>query len=726
MATLVFSTLGTALGGPLGGAIGALAGRQLDSALLGPSARNGPRLRELEVSLSSYGTAIPRIHGRMRVAGAIIWATELQEHSELRGTGKGQPALTAYGYTANLAVALSSRPITGVGRIWADGKLLRGAAGDLKTGGQLRVYLGSEDQPPDPLIAASEGEARCPAFRGLAYVVFDALDLTDFGNRIPALTFEVVADAQVTMRAILGDTLPDVAVPHEMPGLAGFAVEDNLGASLAALAPAVPISLDAAGDTIVVRLVDDPAAAATLDEPAIAVEDDAFGGATGISRRRMSPDPQPPSVLRFFDVDRDFQPATQHASGRARLGQPDQVEVPAALDVGTARTLVEQMAQRRDRAQERIAWRTATLDTAVAPGTLVRLPGRRGTWRVESWEWREAGVELDLVRVPTGMAPPALRPVLPSFPAPIDLSPAATRIVACELPWDAAAGAPDRTRVAAAVSADGANWSGAALYADRGDGQLWPLGPASRGRAVVGTTVAALGRASHLLIDRGGTLTVLLAAPDFALGSASLAELANGANLALVGDELIQFAKAEALGPARWRLSGLLRGQGGTETAIAGHRAGEDFALLDAKLSMVDASAIGTLAGAAIIALGRGDAAPVTAPVHLAGIALRPLSPVHARVTSLPSGDLRLAWTRRARGGWSWRDGVDVPLAEESERYLVTYEEAGTTLRAWTIATNALTLTPTERQELAELSAAGVFMVRQQGTHGLSLPLRLT
>ena len=69
------------------------------------------------------------------------------------------------------AVALASRPIDGIGRIWADGKLLRGAAGDLKAGGTLRLYLGTDHQDVDPLIAAAEGEANCPAFRGLAYVV---------------------------------------------------------------------------------------------------------------------------------------------------------------------------------------------------------------------------------------------------------------------------------------------------------------------------------------------------------------------------------------------------------------------------------------------------------------------------------------------------------------------------------------------------------------------------
>ena len=80
MATLVFTALGTALGGPLGGALGSL-DRQPDrprGARRRPR-REGPRLKELAVTTSSYGTPIPRHFGTMRAAGTIIWATDLVE-----------------------------------------------------------------------------------------------------------------------------------------------------------------------------------------------------------------------------------------------------------------------------------------------------------------------------------------------------------------------------------------------------------------------------------------------------------------------------------------------------------------------------------------------------------------------------------------------------------------------------------------------------------------------
>ena len=85
MATLVLGAIGTLIGGPIGGSIGALLGRSVDTRLFGGGRREGPRLTELRLSTSSYGTPIPRHFGRMRVAGQIIWATDLVERRDSQG-----------------------------------------------------------------------------------------------------------------------------------------------------------------------------------------------------------------------------------------------------------------------------------------------------------------------------------------------------------------------------------------------------------------------------------------------------------------------------------------------------------------------------------------------------------------------------------------------------------------------------------------------------------------
>ena len=220
MATLVLSTVGSALGGPAGGATGALIGQSIDRELLGGS--RGPRLGDLSVQTASYGTQVPRIYGAMRVAGSIVWSTDLVEGSATSGV-KGQPD-TVYSYSVSFAVALSSRAISGIGRIWADGKLIRDEDGAFKVNTVFRFYDGSEDQPVDPLIGSIEGIASTPAYRGLALAVFENLELAEFGNRIPFLTFEVIADAgSPAVGAILNDATEDKTACNAADQVHGYA-----------------------------------------------------------------------------------------------------------------------------------------------------------------------------------------------------------------------------------------------------------------------------------------------------------------------------------------------------------------------------------------------------------------------------------------------------------------------------------------------------------------------
>jgi len=205
MAALLLSAVGAAAGGAIFGPVGAIAGRlvgalagnAIDHALFAepPTARRaeGPRLPDLEIMASTEGAPIPRLYGRARIAGEVIWATELEEVVTTRtqtsggkggGGGPSMVTTTTYSYFANFAVGLCEGPVGGVMRIWADGKPL-----DL-TGITLRFHPGTETQTPDPLIMAKEGVA--PAYRGLAYVVFERLPLENFGNRIPQLSFETV------------------------------------------------------------------------------------------------------------------------------------------------------------------------------------------------------------------------------------------------------------------------------------------------------------------------------------------------------------------------------------------------------------------------------------------------------------------------------------------------------------------------------------------------------
>ncbi|MGF9562565.1 glycoside hydrolase/phage tail family protein [Neorhizobium sp. JUb45] len=219
MATILFQAAGAALGGVFGpvGAIigraaGALAGSMVDRALINGSGKiSGARLATARIPGADEGTAVNRVYGTVRVGGTLIWATRFQEDVTRERTGgkatRG-PTVETFSYFGNLAVGICEGPIAGVRRVWADGKEL-----DL-TGIEMRVHLGSEDQLPDPLIEAKQGESRAPAYRGLAYAVFDHLPLDTFGNRLPLIQFEVVRPVGVLEGQIRAVTIIPGATEH--------------------------------------------------------------------------------------------------------------------------------------------------------------------------------------------------------------------------------------------------------------------------------------------------------------------------------------------------------------------------------------------------------------------------------------------------------------------------------------------------------------------------------
>jgi hypothetical protein len=458
MATLLFTALGTALGGPIGGVLGALAGQQVDKALLGGGSVSGPRLKDLAVTTSSYGSAIPRQFGTMRVGGTIIWATDLAEHGQTSG-GKGQPSVTTYSYSSSFAVAISSRPVLRIGRIWADGDLLRGADGALKVGGTLRLHDGHGDQAVDPLIAAAEGSAHCPAFRGLAYAVFEDLQLADFGNRIPALTFEVIGEeTPLSLAALMEGVVEDVTLSVPLDGIVGYACEGSLADTLSQFQPVMPMSCDAGGDGLTITADRQSATPIALAEPALTSASGEFGARTGFQYKRDPAPENPPRVLRYYDPALDYQPGMQRSIGQALPGQPRTLEVPATMEAADAARLIQQAARDADWRRETLVWRCAELDPTVAPGMLVTPFGQPGVWRVTGWEWRDTGIQLDLERVaPSASSGAPVDPGRANLATDIAITP--TSLVAYELPWDGQ-GSSDAVIVQAAASSSGAGWPG--------------------------------------------------------------------------------------------------------------------------------------------------------------------------------------------------------------------------------------------------------------------------
>jgi len=188
------------IGGPTGLKYGAQIGLMLGGLLDKPKGPvvEGPRLEDLTVQTSTYGSVIPRVYGTVALNGNIIWL----ENNAIRETvtkkksgGKGGASKTTtrtYSYSATFAVALCEGEMTAVRRIWIGGQLFYDSgssdtdtiiasneASDLFT-----FYPGSETQDADPRIQADLGIDNTPAYRGLCYIVFYDLPLANYGNSL--------------------------------------------------------------------------------------------------------------------------------------------------------------------------------------------------------------------------------------------------------------------------------------------------------------------------------------------------------------------------------------------------------------------------------------------------------------------------------------------------------------------------------------------------------------
>lgn len=228
------------------------------------------------------------------------------------------------------------------------------------------------------------------------------------------------------------------------------------------------------------------------------------------------------------------------------------------------------------------------------------------------------------------------------------------------------------------AAGEGAGWRRAALSASFDAGASWQAAGGTAAPAMLGSAVEALAPGGPALIDAVNSVEVALAGDGW-LESRDDDALASGANLAVLGNELVQFGSAEPLGGGHFRLSRLLRGRRGTEWAAVAHEAGEDFALIDADALIALEAPDGSVGGEArVLANGVGDGAEgVAAAIGIEGAALRPPGPVHLRATTSGAGDIAISWVRRSRQGWAWASGTDTPLGEERESYRLIISGAG-------------------------------------------------
>ena len=194
--------IGSYFGGPWGGAIGGMAGGIVGGLLF---RTKKPLIQDTQTMNSSYGNPIPILYGTARLPGIMMWATQVQ--TKATGLLKGGAQKYPYSYHQSVAMAFCEGPATCI-KIWLDGRIFWDSTSAIpreltKHTFAIRGYEGTQDQLPDYLINEwvadnVDDPQATPAFRGIAYMVLDGMDLAYYGTRLPMVTAAYSSNAALT------------------------------------------------------------------------------------------------------------------------------------------------------------------------------------------------------------------------------------------------------------------------------------------------------------------------------------------------------------------------------------------------------------------------------------------------------------------------------------------------------------------------------------------------
>jgi hypothetical protein len=474
-----------------------------------------------------------------------------------------------------------------------------------------------------------------------------------------------------------------------------------------------------------IRLLDtgDRLRLAAADDPLTVLQSHELGEQAEETRRAEANAPDEVS-LAYLDPARDYQAGLQRARRPGAGGGIARLELPAVVGAdkakGFAETALAEFAALQVRRRVSCGWSRLGL----APGTRVSTPDGR-SWRVAERSVSRNGVSLELaleanspgialgadpgrgVSAPDDLHGPTIAHLL-------DLPPLEDTLVDAPRLFVAAAGSePGWRRAALLTSIDGgASWTG-----------IGDTAPA----AVIGTAATKLPGAPEYLLDTASRVDIMLANSAMTLSDADPGQLAAGANLALLGDELIQFGEATPLSSTRWRLERLVRGRRGTDWAADSHAVGERFVLLlpDTLLAW-DPPLAASGSEVQLLAAGLGDTEPVAAFADAIGAALKPPAPAQLRARQRADGGFDLSWSRSSRLGWRWLDGVDAPLGEEREAYRLTITRADGSTRTHELTMPIAVYPAAEVTEDRAIGPSVTIAVIQLGTRATSRAALLT
>ncbi|MCB1955226.1 MAG: hypothetical protein H6948_16180 [Zoogloeaceae bacterium] len=688
-----------------------------------------PRLDKIEMGGSSYGSEITIVYGTARLPANLVFggAVETTKHTDKQSMGKGGGGGTVktvtYSYACTLAYLICAGTSGGVHvrKAWGSGQLIYDASGDSLTGhnvDRIQIYGGTEFQGIDPSMEAEQPGAT-PAYRGRALMVCNLYDLTEkFSNRPPSMQVEVCERATVTgtridpyavsISEIVLDVCDRAGIPSTSVDVSGM-MQTVHGWWFAGNFRA---AIERIGEAFGVRMRDDAGTLVFYETDALEVEVDIPAEHLGAEDGYREPGELIPVeyadeqdlpgkvTITYRDIDRDGLSCSQTVM-RLTVGstQEDAEEYPAMMDATAARRIADKRLYRRwVEAAKYGPVKLGPQYLYLRPGHVVRITDDEGTvhavrltrvtigadWRLEvEGVAHEASIATSYVDgVGTDYTPITIASPGTTYARLLNLPPLADADASAAGFYLAAAGASPAWRQAVIFGSPdgGLNWSQLAVlsaYTDMG----WC-------NTTLADPPASIGAANFDLVS---VLEVNMLRGQ--LVSVSDEQLFAGANLALIGAELVQFGLAELIAPATYRLSRLLRGRRASEAAMTGHGVGEDFTLLTSLAFVpLPLALLGSERAYKVVPIGGAIEDEGTIAFTATGRTLKPWAPINIRGARDSSGNLAITWQRRSRVGAEMsNEAGDIALDEPVESYRIEVLDGATVVRTITVTAPAAT-----------------------------------
>jgi len=728
VATLLLANA-IAAANPFWAAVMTMGASYIDQSLFGPKQPSvqGAKLDDLRLQCSTYGVPINTIYGTVRISGNVIWGTNFVEHkkTQKQGKGGGRATTSSYSYTVSCAIGLCDGEISGISRVWADGKEVTDRFWPQESSSiNWTLYTGTETQEPDPFITAIETSRPTPAYRGLAYIVLKDLDVTDFGNRIPNFTFEVVRDGafldgiikEASKKAGLNAALGSVDI--DASDLAGIAVDGFTVSSdrtyrerVEQLMTVYNFGACETDGKVTFRRKEQCNTFYIPLEDLGAKEGDK--GEDEIYQVERKHDQELPKALTvtYLSLDKDYQ-----AGALTAIRVNCNSENAASLDINFCLT----DARAKEMSEQKLyeAWiRRSTITAALGPTWAFLSPGDQldlnlaGRRRLVQLTKTKLGATMVLKVEGTDVGGNTYKRIERAIDEEVKPSPVREpSSVTFEFLDISRLLTDTRTDHIVYIAATGNPYYSANVFETQDGGASWFLKTQVLSQGTIGQALTALAVGPTEYWDEGNSLTVWLASGT--LESRPELDVLNGYNAAVIGSEIIQFRSATLVAANTYVLRGLLRGRLGTEEQVGSHTVGERFVLLEAgRIESMQASMaewyaektyrVGPATKSVLDTVYREVTFTNT------GRMFQPWSVCHVATSRDGAGNLTITWIRRDRNG-AWLDNVDVPMSETSEMYEIDIMNESTIKR--TLKVTAPNVTYTAADQIADFGTTQAFI----------------